>query len=59
MAGWSATRSIPMSPAGQVEQWADLASGLTSDTPGGRRAARMLVGFVLLALGTGLVVLLV
>jgi hypothetical protein len=50
----------PMSPAGQVEQWGDLASGLRHNPSGRRRAVRMLVVLVaVLILATELVLLLV
>lgn len=48
----------PLSPAGQVAQWGDFASGLRHNRSGRRRALRMLVGLaVVLAVGTGLVFL--
>jgi hypothetical protein len=32
------------SPAGQIDQWGDLAQGLRHNRSGRRRAARMLIG---------------
>ncbi len=47
------------SPAGEVDRWGDLAQGLRYNRSGRRRAARMLVGVVVvLAVGLGLVYLL-
>jgi hypothetical protein len=47
------------SPAGQVDQWGDLAQGLTRNGSGRRRALRMLAGLVVvLAVGVGLLYLL-
>ena len=46
-----------MSPAGQVDQWGDLASGLKYNRSGRRRAIRMLLVLALvLIVGSGLVV---
>jgi hypothetical protein len=47
------------SPAGQIDQWGDLASGLRNNRAGRRRAARMLLGLLLVVLvGGGLLFLL-
>ena len=47
------------SPAGQIDQWGDLAQGLKQNRSGRRRAVRMLVALaVVLILGLGLVYLL-
>jgi hypothetical protein len=46
------------SPAGEVDRWGDLAQGLKHNRSGRRRAARMLIGLVVLILvGLGLVYL--
>ena len=48
----------PLSPAGEVDQWGDLAAGLRYNRSGRRRALRMLVALaVVVALGTGVLVL--
>ncbi|SDN76288.1 hypothetical protein [Geodermatophilus sp. DSM 45219] len=48
----------PLSPAGEVDQWGDLAAGLRCNRSGRRRAVRMLIGLaVVVAIGTGLAVL--
>ena len=48
----------PLSPAGEVDQWGDLAAGLKYNRSGRRRALRMLVALaVVVALGTGVLVL--
>lgn len=47
------------SPAGQIDQWGDLAQGLRQNRSGRRRALRMLVWLaVVLVFGLGLVWLL-
>ncbi|MCZ2822379.1 hypothetical protein O2V63_18725 [Modestobacter sp. VKM Ac-2977] len=47
------------SPAGQIDQWGDLAQGLKQNRSGRRRAVRMLVALaVVLIVGLGLVCLL-
>lgn len=47
------------SPAGQIDQWGDLAQGLRRNRPGRRRAGRMLIGLAVVVLvGIGLVCLL-
>ncbi len=47
------------SPAGQIDQWGDLAQGLKQNRSGRRRAVRMLVWLgVVLVVGSGLVYLL-
>jgi hypothetical protein len=47
------------SPAGQIDQWGDLAQGLKQNRAGRRRAMRMLVWLaVVLIVGFGLVYLL-
>ena len=47
------------SPAGQIDQWGDLAQGLKQNRSGRRRAVRMLTGLaVVLSVGLGLVYLL-
>ena len=47
------------SPAGQIDQWGDLALGLKQNRSGRRRAVRMLTGLaVVLSVGLGLVYLL-
>jgi hypothetical protein len=49
----------PLSPAGEVDRWGDLAAGLRSNRAGRRRALRMLLALALLVLvATGLVALL-
>ena len=47
----------PMSPAGQVDGWGDLAAGLKYDRSGRRRALRMLAALALLTAGTAVVLL--
>ncbi len=48
-----------LSPAGEVDQWGDLAAGLKYNRSGRRRAVRMLLALVAASLvATGLVVLL-
>jgi hypothetical protein len=48
-----------LSPAGQIDQWADFASGLKHNRAGRRRAAKMLGGLVIaLVLGVALIYLL-
>lgn len=48
----------PLSPAGEVDQWGDLAASLRYNRSGRRRAVRMLIGLaVVVALRTGLLVL--
>ena len=50
----------PLSPAGQVDQWGDLAAGLGSNRAGRRRALRLLLALAVVSLvATGLLVLLV
>lgn len=47
------------SPAGQIDQWGDLAQGLKQNRSGRRRAVRMLVALAtVLIVGLGLVHLL-
>ena len=49
----------PLSPAGEVDQWGDLAAGLRHSRAGRRRALRMLLALAVVALvATGLVALL-
>lgn len=49
----------PLSPAGQIDAWGDLASGWRSNRRGRRRALRMLLALaVVVALATGLLFLL-
>ncbi|SDM39489.1 hypothetical protein SAMN05660642_02391 [Geodermatophilus siccatus] len=49
----------PLSPAGEVDQWGDLAAGLRHDRAGRREALRMLLApAVVSLLATGLVALL-
>ena len=49
----------PLSPAGEVDQWGDLAAGLRYNRAGRRRALRMLLALAVVALvATGLVALL-
>ena len=49
-----------MSPAGQVDQWGDLAAGLKFNRSGRRRALRLLLVLAVVSLlATGSVVLLV
>jgi len=53
----------PLSPAGQVDAWGDLADGLRHNRTGRRRALRMLIGLaavlvVLAAVAAGLAALL-
>jgi hypothetical protein len=49
-----------LSPAGQVDQWGDLAAGLKHNGTGRRRAGHMLLALAgAVLLGTVLVVLLV
>jgi hypothetical protein len=49
----------PLSPAGEVDQWGDLAAGLRHNRAGRRRALRMLLALAVVALvATGLVALL-
>jgi hypothetical protein len=49
----------PLSPAGQVGQWGDLAAGLRYNRAGRRRALRMLLALAVVSLvATSLVVLL-
>jgi len=49
----------PLSPAGEVDLWGDLAAGLKDNRSGRRRALRMLLALAVAALvATGLVVLL-
>ncbi|KQU65468.1 hypothetical protein [Phycicoccus sp. Root101] len=47
----------PLSPAGQVRQWGDLAHGLTSNDQGRRRGLRMLAGLAVVVLVLGALVL--
>jgi hypothetical protein len=48
-----------LSPAGQVDQWGELASGLRYNRPGRRRALRMLLALAaVVVIVTGLVLLL-
>lgn len=48
----------PLSPAGEVDRWGDLAAGLRYNRSGRRRALRMLAALVVIvALGTGLLAL--
>jgi hypothetical protein len=48
-----------LSPTGEVDQWADLATGLGSDRADRRRALRMLLALAVVSLvATGLVALL-
>jgi hypothetical protein len=48
-----------LSPAGEVDQWGDLATGLRSHRAGRRRALRMLLALAVFSLvATGLVALL-
>jgi hypothetical protein len=48
----------PLSPAGRVDQWGDLATGLRYNRPGRRRALRMLLALAVVSLvATGLVAL--
>ena len=50
----------PLSPAGQIDAWGDLASGWRSNPRGRRRALRMLLWLaVLAAVVAGLVLLFV
>jgi hypothetical protein len=49
----------PLSPAGRVDQWGDLAAGLRYDRADRRRALRMLLALAVVSLvATSLVVLL-
>jgi hypothetical protein len=49
----------PLSPAGEVDQWDDLAAELRHNRVGRRRALRMLLALAVVALvATGLVALL-
>jgi hypothetical protein len=48
----------PLSPAGEVDQWGDLAAGLRDNRAGRRRALRMLLARAVVSLvATGLVTL--
>ena len=50
----------PLSPAGEVDQWGDLAAGLRHNRAGRRRVLRMLLALDVVALvATALVALLV
>ena len=49
----------PMSPAGRVDAWGDLAAGLTYNRSGRRRALRMLAALVLLVAAATAVVFLI
>lgn len=49
----------PLSPAGQLDSWGDLASGWRSNPRGRRRALRMLLWLAVIAVLAGLVLLLV
>ncbi len=49
----------PLSPAGEVHQWGDLAAGLKHNRADRRRAVRMLLVLVVVShVATGVVVLL-
>ncbi len=49
----------PLSPAGEVDQWGDLAAGLSHSRAGRRRALRMLLALAVVVLvATKLVALL-
>jgi hypothetical protein len=49
----------PLSPAGEVDQWGDLAAGLRYNRAGRRRALRVLLALAVVSLvATGLVALL-
>ena len=49
----------PLSPAGEVDLWGDLAAGLKYNRSGRRRALRMLLALAIVALvATGLVAVL-
>ncbi len=49
----------PLSPAGEVDQWGDLAAGLRNNRPVRRRALWMLLALAVTSLvATGLVTLL-
>ena len=49
----------PLSPAGQIDSWGDLASGLRSNRRGRRRALRMLLWLAVVVLALGVVLFLV
>ena len=49
----------PMSPAGQVDGWGDLAAGLKYNKSGRRRALRMLAALALLLAAVTAVVFLI
>ncbi|WNV77379.1 hypothetical protein [Geodermatophilus sp. DSM 44513] len=48
----------PLSPAGEVDRWGDLAAGLRHNRSGRRRALRMLLALVVLVLAATVLVFL-